>query len=164
MDLPRIVFDPTLVFVHPRLIEAYAYWKDRCGSRPLPRRADLNPVAMRNFITHVGLFDVHRGSDGSVDYFVRLAGARIDDVFGRRGGRPLTDGLPPHIASRWRKSVDRVLESRGPIRLRSRIAYENKIWMDGEGLCAPLGESVTAPNMIFFAFAVLSTKREASET
>jgi len=163
-ELPRILYDPTLAFVHPKLIEAYAYWMERCGSRPLPRRSDLNPVAMRGFISHVGLFEVRREGDGSLDYFVRLAGGRIDDVFGWRGGRPLTDGLPPQIARRWREPVDQVVKTGRPIRARSRIAYENKIWMDGEMLYAPLGEQATAPDMIFFAFAVLSAKRETTET
>lgn len=163
MELPRILYDPSLVFVHPKLIDAYAYWKECCGPRPFPRRPDLDPVAMRGFLSHVGLFDVRRESDGSVDYFVRVAGARIDDVFGWRGGRPLMDGLPPHIARRWREPVDQVVETGRPIRARSRIAYENKIWMEGEMLYAPLGDSATAPDMIFFAFAALSAKRSSDE-
>jgi hypothetical protein len=163
-ELPRILYDPTLAFVHPKLIEAHAYWKECCGLHSLPRRSDLDPVAMRGFISHVGLFEVRREGDGSVDYFVRLAGGRIDDVFGWRGGRSLTDDLPPHIARRWREPVDRVVETGRAIRARSRIAYENKIWMDGELLYAPLGEWATAPDMIFFAFAVLATKREMGET
>jgi hypothetical protein len=162
-ELPRILYDPALDFVHPKLIKAYAYWRERCGSRPLPQRSDLDPVAMRGFISHVGLFEVRKEGDGSIDYFVRLAGGRIDDVFGWRGGRPLTDDLPPEIARRWREPLDRVIETGRPIRARSRIAYENKIWMDGEMFYAPLGECATAPAMIFFAFAVLSATHEADK-
>jgi hypothetical protein len=162
-ELPRILYDPSLAFVHPKVIEAFAYWTERRGSRPLPRRSDLDPVAMRGFISHVGIFDVRREGDGSVDYFVRIAGGRIDDVFGWRGGRSLTDDLPPHIARRWREPVDRVVETGRPVRARSRIAYENKVWIEGEMLYAPLGESPTALNMIFFAFAVLSVTRSTDQ-
>ena len=31
----------------PRL--AFENWKSRCGERPMPRREDLDPVAMRKF-------------------------------------------------------------------------------------------------------------------
>ena len=161
-ELPRVLYDPALAFVHPKLADAYAYWNACRGSRPLPCRADLSPLAMRAFISHVGLFDVRREGDGSVDYFVRLAGARIDDVFGRRTGRPLTDCLPPHIARRWREPVDQVVEMSRPIRARTRIAYENKIWIDGEMLYAPLGGRPTAVDMIFFGFAVLGSKSRAA--
>lgn len=156
LDLPRVEHDPTLAFLHPKLIDALAYWKACRGSRPLPRRADLDPVAMRSFIGHVALFDVRREADGSVDYFVRLAGARVEDVFGARGQRMLTEGLAPELVPRWRRPADRVLETGKPLRTRSRIAYQNQTWIDGEALHAPLGDRPAAPDMIFFAFAVLS--------
>lgn len=156
VELPRVEYDPTLTFLHTKVIDAFAYWNACRGLRPLPRRADLDPVAMRSFIAHVALFDVRRKGDGSVDYFVRLAGTRVEDVFGSRGRRMLTEGLAPEIVSRWRQPVDRVLETGRPLRTRSRVAFQNQTWIDGEALHAPLGESPTAPDMIFFAFGILS--------
>lgn len=158
VELPKIEYDPTLAFIHPKLIEAFAYWNACCGSRSMPRRADLNPVAMRGFITHIGLFEVRREGDGSVDYFVRLTGAQIEDVFGRRAGRMLTDGVPSVLVQRWQKPNDMVLETGRPLRARGRIAWQDKTWIDGEALYAPLGDLAAAPDMIFFGFAVLSTK------
>jgi hypothetical protein len=156
--LPPIIHDPTLSFAHPALVKAFAYWNSRRRDRAMPRRADITPQGMRSFLPHVALVEVKTRPGNGPDYFVRLAGAAIEEVFGKRTGRPLTEDVPPELAVRWRAQFDAVVNSQKPLRATGRIAFENKTWLEAEILCAPLSEDGTQVGMVLLAFAAAVAK------
>jgi hypothetical protein len=66
-------------------------------------------------------------------------------------GRVIDDFLPSTISRRWRQVFDAVLENKAPLRIHTRIAFQEKRWLSMEMLVAPLGEA-DEPNMLFTAF------------
>ena len=156
--LPPIIHDATLSFVHPALVKAFAYWNSSRRERAMPGRADITPQGMRSFLPHVALVEVKPRPGNGPDYFVRLAGTAIEEVFGKRTGRPLTQDVPPELAVRWRAQFDAAVNSQKPLRATGRIAYENKTWLEAEILCAPLSEDGTSVSMVLLAFAATVRK------
>ncbi|HEY2444594.1 MAG TPA: PAS domain-containing protein [Rhizomicrobium sp.] len=156
--LPPVTYDATLSFAHPALVKAFAYWNSRRGERAMPARADIRPQDMRGFLPHVALIEVQPGPGDKRDYFVRLAGTSVEEVLGRRSGRPLTEGLDAALAERWRAQFDVVLASRQPLRATGRVAYDNKSWLEAEILYAPLSEDGATVGMVFIAFAATVPK------
>lgn len=154
-ELPPVVYDFDLRFEHPHLIEAFAYWNEIRGTRNMPNRADLRPADMKKFIAHFGLAEVRDAQDGQRQYFVRLAGARIEEVYGPRSQKNLLDGLTPDMAMRWRAPFDLTVERALPLRTCGRVGYEEKFWLEFEELYAPLGDGGTRPTMIYYATAMV---------
>jgi hypothetical protein len=154
----RVSYDSTLEFRHPNLAAALAYWRRCCAGRALPQRSDLDPVLMRSFIAHVGLIEVRHDDKGDMAPFVRIAGSRIDEVFGWRGGQMLTDNLPLALAQGWRAQFDAALGLGAPLRVGARIVYDIKTSLDVESLYAPLGASANSPSIVFYGFAVLKMR------
>jgi hypothetical protein len=63
-----------------RLSEFYRYWRGRCGGRPMPGRADVDPVDMPpRLLPNLFLTDV---LDGGARFRYRLVGTEIVRVLG----------------------------------------------------------------------------------
>ncbi len=62
----------------PRLEEAHVYWQSKKAGRPMPRRADLDPIEIPKLLQHVMLIDV----EGPGRYRFRLIGTAIADEHG----------------------------------------------------------------------------------
>ena len=146
-----MVLDWELQARQPPIIAARDYWLSRRGERPMPNRADLNPVAMRAFTEHVGLVEIRREQD--VDYFIRRAGGRWEAVFGPMTGKLVQEFLPPEIETRWREVFDAVREARAPLRVTSGIRFQRKSWLEAEMFVGPLGDGDVT--MLFMAFEIL---------
>lgn len=157
--LPRVDVDAELNLARATLQQAFSYWKRVKGDRRMPRRADLVPREMKAFISHIALVEPRKLPGGTRDYFVRLAGTRIDEIFGPRGGHMLTDGLSPELAARWRAPFDHVMTTGEPLRLSGRLSYRNMNWIEFEGFYAPLGEESAPPSMFFYGFAIMGGQR-----
>jgi hypothetical protein len=138
---PPIEIDPTVALTRPMTRMAYAYWQSVRADRAMPMRKDLSPQAMRAFLRHVALIEIRAGDDGRMDYVMRLAGVRIEDIFGPVTGRALGQFLPPQIETRWRFALDKAVEARAPLRAASRLTFAGKTWLQAEVLLAPLGEA-----------------------
>lgn len=138
--MPPMVIDATVALTRATTMKAYEYWRAARGDRAMPARRDISPQGMREFVNNVGLIEVRREADGAVIYFVRLAGARIESVFGSITGRALGEFLPPPIEARWRYIFDATLAAKAPLRLTSRVAFQRKDYLAAECFLAPLGE------------------------
>ena len=145
-----MAFDWNLQAKQPAIIRARDYWRLRCGDRPMPNRADLEPAAMRSFTEHVGLVEIRRNNGADVDYFIRRAGTRWEAVFGPMTGRLIQEFLPPEIETRWRQVFDAVCKARAPLRVTTDILFQNKSWLQAEMFLGPLGDAEVA--MLFVAF------------
>ena len=156
-------FDWNVRFTRPATIQAYAYWRSCCGDRPMPRREDLDPRAMRGFSPHVGLIEIRQDLAPHTEYFIRRAGGKWEDVYGPITGRYIHEFLPPEIEPSWRAVFDTVRERMAPVRVRTGIDFQNKTWLTTEMLVAPLGtqERIT---MLFMTFVAWSTAEFSGET
>ena len=145
-----MAFDWTLQATQPAIVRARDYWQSRRGERPMPNRADLDPVAMRGFTEHVGLVEVRRDTGVEVDYFIRRAGTKWEAVFGAMTGRLIQEFLPPEIETRWREVFDAVCQAKAPLRVTTDILFQNKSWLEAEMFVGPLGEGEVS--MLLLAF------------
>jgi len=135
-----LVFDWTLQFARAETAAAYEYWNSCRGARAMPSRSDLKPTEMRKFTEHVGLVEVRHETDGQAGYFIRRAGGKWEEVFGPMTGRYIQEFLPPQIEMRWREALGAVCESKAPVRITTRIQFQQKNWLKAELFIAPLGE------------------------
>lgn len=64
------------------LAQLYAYWQVKCGDRPMPSRADINPVEMQAFLSHTMLIDVITDDKNDIRFRTRLIGTHVVNGFG----------------------------------------------------------------------------------
>ena len=157
-SLPPIAIDDSLFFVRPETREALAYWKSRLDGRPMPSRADLDPRAMRAFMPNVALVELRQAPDGTQDYYIRLAGTALEQLFGPLTGQSISAFLPAEIEARWRRMFDAARDAAAPIRTIGRIAFQKKTWLEGETLTAPLGADGKTVSMLFVVLASWETR------
>jgi hypothetical protein len=157
-SLPPITVDESLSFVQPATIAALAYWKSKLGGRPMPSRADLDPREMRSFMPHIALVELRQTADGAQDYYMRLTGTSIEQVFGQLTGQLISEFLPPEIEARWRMMFDAARDAAAPVRITGRIAFQRKTWLQCELMIAPLGTEGKTISMFFVAVATWEAK------
>ena len=157
-SLPPIALDESLSFVQPATIAALAYWNSKLGGRPMPSRADLDPREMRRFMPHVALVELRRTPQGDQDYFIRLVGTNIEQVFGQLTGQLISEFLPPEIEVRWRRMFDAARDAASPVRITGRVAFQRKTWLQCELMIAPLGTDGKTISMFFVAVATWDAK------
>jgi hypothetical protein len=120
----------------------------------MPARPEIDPIEMRGFLPNVVLIELRRmgdAADAPVDYFIRLAGTQVEQVFGRISAGLLGDALPTKYVQRWRHLFDEAL-AQGPVRCRSKVGFREQTFLEGEVLVAPLGDG-ERPAMLFVVFA-----------
>jgi len=62
-----------------RTSELYRYWENRRGGRAMPRRADIDPIEMRDWLSRLALIDV--GPEGT-RFRYRLVGTALTELRG----------------------------------------------------------------------------------
>lgn len=147
-DMPPVHIDRALNLTRASTIKGRDYWLALRGDRPMPARADISPRSMREFLPYVGLIELTSLPEGGEDYAVRLAGGKIEEIFGSLTGQSIRDTLPPEIAARWRLVFEEVRRSQAPLVATSRMAFNNQRHLKQEVFVAPLGENGTV-QMLF---------------
>lgn len=138
--MPPVHIDRTLDHLtRAPVIKGRDYWRALRGDRPMPTRADIAPRDLREFLPHVGLMEALPIPGGGEDYFVRIAGGKMEEIFGPMTGQFIQSVLPPETAARWRVILDEVRRSRMPLAATSRVAYNNLRHLKQEVFIAPLG-------------------------
>lgn len=56
------------------LTEFLDYWRGKCDGRPMPRRADIDPLDIPRLLPHVYLIDIH---ENPLDFTYRLLGTDV---------------------------------------------------------------------------------------
>ena len=106
--------------IDPILVELFAYWQAKRGTRSMPSRGDIDPVELRGLVNHVMLYDI--GEPGR-PFPVRLAGGAIVDFVGQNNtGKLPEETLPPVAAKRFVAILTDVVTRRAP-RFRAGKAY-----------------------------------------
>ena len=144
-------FDWNLEFQNDATRLGLEYWKSRCRGSQMPERADLDPVAMRKFTSHVGLVEIRPAIGEDVEYFIRRAGTKLEDVYGPITGHYLHEFLPPELEACWRTVYDAVRKAKAPVRITTKIDFRGRNWLSSEFLVAPLGTN-GEPSMLFLTF------------
>jgi hypothetical protein len=84
----------------------FDYWLQSAGVRPMPARADFDPLKVPELLPNLGLIDLRQGLDRGL---FRLAGTRLRDVYGREiTGRRLSDVFSGACEAYWRGVHTRV--------------------------------------------------------
>ncbi|HWU00511.1 MAG TPA: PAS domain-containing protein [Terriglobales bacterium] len=141
-----------------RLSRLYQYWRDKCGDRQFPDRADIDPVDFRyilGFVTLVDVIDIdlpvaNTPPGGSLvgnrtspqpgrRYYFRLDGSRLAELSGTDYTGRYLDELPwPDYVDFVRWTYDEVLRKKRPLGYR-RNGNIDEHTFDEETLIFPLG-------------------------
>jgi hypothetical protein len=132
----------------PILIRLYDYWQSKRRGRPMPSRADIDPIELRSLVYHVVLYDVVE--PGRL-YRIRLVGQAIVDFVGvNNTGKLAEDGMPPEAAKRMIEILNGVVTTRSP-RFRAGQAYwhRDKSYRTYEACFLPLSsDEVTVDKIL----------------
>lgn len=150
--------DKTLSFESPVLIAALEEWQ-RHAAGSIPARSSFTARDVRAFVGHLSIFE----RTGKSDYRIRLMGTRITAVIGEMQGRMLDEALPAEVARRWQLALDRVLGVARPLRIVSRVAFNNLDFLEAEILLAPLRDEAGETRMVFVVAAFRSGVTTKSE-
>jgi len=96
---------------HPKLRQLYAYWDGKRGERPMPARADLDPVDIRFVLGDVVLADV---IDGEPPRFrIRVHGSNlVDRVHSELTGKMLDEMPAPEFRDLVTRSFRKVVRTK----------------------------------------------------
>jgi hypothetical protein len=93
--------------------ELFDYWRQSAGSRPMPSRADLDPLSVPKLLPCIGIIDVASGLDEAK---FRLAGTRLHDIYGEEiTGKRIDRIFAGASADYWRRVHTRVVDHGAPL-------------------------------------------------
>lgn len=93
--------------------ELFDYWIRSAGARPMPARADLDPLKVPTLLPNLGLINVGACVDGAR---FRLAGTRLHEIYGQEiTGKRLDDVFSGETQDYWRRVHSRVVETGFPL-------------------------------------------------
>lgn len=148
-----VVADSPSAFQHELTRSAFVYWSSLLDGRTMPSRADLSPSVMRKFLPSMGLAEPRTKACGGSDYFIRLEGTRLEQVYGPMTGKLLSEILEPAVEVRWRSAFDAAIASARPVRTFGRMAFQQKSWLEVESFIAPLGNDGRTVSMLMTVVA-----------
>jgi hypothetical protein len=138
------------------LAEFLDYWRGKCAGRPMPTRADIDPLDIPRLLPHVYLVDVH---EMPLDFTYRLLGTEVianteADFSGRRLSEIKDRGSQGQLLEIYARvwatgapSVDRILYR---TKSGNQKYYENvvaPISTDGERVDMLFGASIHLPEL-----------------
>jgi hypothetical protein len=99
---------------HPKLRQLYDYWNGKRGDRPMPSRADLDPVDIRFAIGDVILADVLEGTPPR--FRIRLHGTNLAERTSFDLTGKMLDEMPvPEFRDLVTRSFRKVVRTREPL-------------------------------------------------
>jgi hypothetical protein len=128
------------------LVDFKAYWDRKRGSRPMPSRADIEPLELREHLGWILITEVV-GETGRFRY--RLVGSEIAKRIGRDSTNRHLDEL--YLASDYAKivsSFQQVVASRRPMRMVGELWLSERKSLSFEVLDLPLSQNGVDVNMI----------------
>jgi hypothetical protein len=136
---------PTL----PSIVDLVAYWQAKCAGRPMPRRADLDPVEIPTHLPDVLLIDV---LGGGADFRYRLVGTRIVQGMGRDAtGRRVNElhREQPDVLSTLHSIYGLPVREKRPVFTQGRIFWlPTRDIRNYEDAFLPLSEDGASVNML----------------
>ncbi|MDE2228513.1 MAG: PAS domain-containing protein [Alphaproteobacteria bacterium] len=128
----------------PILGPAYAYWRDKCGVRPMPRRRDIDPTEIPQLLPHLLITEL---VDGGARLRYRLAGTAVVAAYGGElTGKNCDEVCPPERRASILANYRLICERRRPLLLRHRYLSSRGAPLVCHRLVMPLsddGDAVT---------------------
>lgn len=127
----------------PDLFRFLDYWRGKRNGRPMPAKADIDPLEIPWALSRIFLAS-YSPQDG---FRYRLAGAEVASVFGRSNlkGLAMSDILPPDrakfVEGRWMPLV----EDRAMIVMKGMVYLAAERTPIGERLILPLADEAGGP-------------------
>ena len=126
----------------------YRYWNAKRGTRPMPARADLDPIEMKPWLSGVALVEVSRTPTANSPYTLRyrLIGTRPTQLRGREvTGLTVEEGFFGASLAAALENYRLVIEEKKPVFDWDHTPAESGFAREGETLLLPLsadGETV----------------------
>jgi hypothetical protein len=140
---------PVAALDHALLLGLYRHWQAKCGSRPMPARADFLPEEMQPYLSHIFLIDVEPEPRR---FRFRLLGTEIVTSYGVELTGKYTDAVEP---SSYRTIIERhyglAVERAAPVLHRLRFVEHSGRTHDLMRLTLPLSDDGRRVNMLMLA-------------
>ena len=144
---------------HPKVRALHDYWTAKRGERPIPRRADLDPIEIPTLLPNVFLIDVKGEAPQLLVY--RVFGTALVDLFGfdftlQEVGKGT---LPEHLPE-MRARYARVIRERQPFYHRTRMRDRLNDFTEVDRIILPLSQDgVRVNQMIGMTIAISGVPR-----
>lgn len=135
----------------PRLQRLAAYWDSRRAGRPMPARADIDPLDMGYILGNLTLVEVQHGGP-RLRFRFRLFGVNLVEDMGFDPTGQDLDAYPRReMAEILRLSYTEVVETARPFRRRRhRLVMDSRLF-ENESLLLPLSDDGQRPDMLLVA-------------
>jgi len=157
------VCDNTLAFHHVELATLLAIWRDKAGPDRAPMRDALTPKLLKAYLPHIAIYERVTGESGKRRWRVRLMGSKFVQVMGDLANKFLDEVVPESFLPRWNAALDEVLDASVPLRFFTRSETNNKSFLIGEYLEAPLLDANGAMTKVFAAGYYTAANEWAAE-
>jgi len=139
---------PVLELDDDRLRRLLAYWQEKRGDRPFPKKAEIDPIEFPYILGYVTLVDVEHGPRR---YHFRLDGSILVELSGTDyTGRYLDDLPGAEYIAFIRDTYDRVVDSGKPHHYRKNGLFDQQHFSE-ETLILPLGDVPPKVDMLVVA-------------
>jgi hypothetical protein len=142
----RVELDPLLASMPKTLVDIKAYWDGKRGDRAMPRRADIEPLELRE---HLGWILITEVVGATPRFRYRLVGSEIVNRLGRDSTKKYLDEL--YAAADYDtivSSMRQVVASRRPMRMKGELWLSQRKSLSFEVIDLPLSENGVDVNMI----------------
>ncbi|HUD50209.1 PAS domain-containing protein [Parvibaculum sp.] len=138
---------------HPSLAAVKAYWDEKRGARPMPSRADIDPVDLREHLGWIMLLDVIGDYD---DFRFRLIGTKVTRYFFveatgktvREAFAPFGVGIVAGVLAVYRKAARDCV----PVRAFGDAGWLGRDYYDFDALYLPLSDDGATANKVLSVF------------
>lgn len=138
--------DPTLTFGDPCYDQLLTLWRHKSGGRPMPRRSQITPRDLKDFLRNVLLFE--REAKNPSRFRWRLIGTNLTSVLGEHTGKTFDESIPTQHLARWQQCGDLILDGGQPLRFLGRVHMNGREFLDAENLFVPLANDSDEPAFI----------------
>ncbi len=126
------------------------YFEQKTGGTRLPRRDDLQPMELKQYLPQVGLFEPIYGDDGQlVDVDIPLLGSRLDDFYGRMTGKRVKEFPQAQVALRVIQACRQCVTLKKPIVVNAQSLSDEKNFLAITVLYIPMSNDGETIDRIF---------------
>jgi len=127
------------------LLRLYGYWVEKCGTRKLPSRQDIDPLEFTYALSRVSLVDVE---EGARRFHYRLVSTSLTERLGYEMTRRYVEDIPDEEVRSYVEALyARAADLRAPLYERSKRFFSNRIW-NHEALVLPLSSDGSTIDML----------------
>lgn len=153
--------DPTLAFSNSSYDGFLNIWRAKAGSRAMPKRAEITPRDLKDFLRNIGIFE--RIKENPSSYVFRLIGTALTPVTGHVTGKTFEECVHPDHLPRWIESCDLMLDGGKPLRFVGRVHLNGHEYLDAEHLYVPLANDNGQPTYVMGLFRYTTRRADQEE-